>query len=282
MRPLIRPTLSSAQLDNSGSSLLMSAFGPYCSVSEEPIYDVGFVWDKVRNSEHPFDQPAGEDWENLLLLAHGTFEAWRRHHDEDAEELVLPDQEITFNVYDPVFIYAEEEVNVICVDESGEDIVDREIISPFFPSGMRRLVIVRGANSSAQATIDTFSLNTAFFDPEANVLRITENEYLSRTDARLGNRTAAWQRAMRAAGSIADVDRNERPSVMSMARSIAASTGFWSVWATVLWERFQDTGPLASVLGSENLDRELVGAGPHNEFPGTSPEWIRGRLRRVG
>lgn len=280
MRPLNRPVLTEEQWDNSSSSLLMSAFGPYCSLSEEPIYDVGFVWDKVQNAERPFQEPARDHWSNLLLLAPATFAAWQHHHDHVGEELLLPDQELTFSVFDSPFIYSEEEVDVVCVDENDKPIYDRPI-TPQFESGMRRLVIVRGRDGRAQATIDTFSLNTEFLDAKSNVLRITEEEYLSRSDARLNNRTVAWRRAVRAAASIADVDRYERPTVLSMARSIAASTGFWSVWATVLWERFRDTGLLVAVLGSEERQTdELLGAGPHNDFPGTSPRWLPGESRK--
>lgn len=280
MRPLIRPTLTESRQSEPAWALLMSAFGPYCAISEEPIYDVGFIWDKAWNSEHPFQQPVEDRWDNLLLLAPATFSAWQRHHSPEMGEVLLPDQYLTFSILDSAFVYSLEEVNVIIVDENGEPVRDRREPA-LLPSGPNWLTIVRGRDSAAQATIDMFSLNGDSFDAEKNVLRITEEEYLSRADARLANRTAAWQRADHAAAVIADVSAANRTSLLGVARSLAATTGFWSVWATVLWERFQDTELIAAVLDSVGIPGEepFTGVGPHNDFPGTSAGWREQRGR---
>jgi hypothetical protein len=276
MRPLNRPKLTESRRNDPAWALLMSAFGPYCSISEEPIYDVGFIWDKLQNSEHPFQQPVEDGWNNMLLLAPATFDAWQRHHGPEIGKVLLPDQHVTFSIFDSAFVYSLEEVTVIFVDENDEPLKDlRE--PPLLQSGPQQLAIVRGRDSVAQATIEMFSLNGEFFDAQEKVLRITEAEYLSRADARLGNRTAAWRRADRAAALIADVIPANRTSILGVARSIAATTGFWSVWATVLWQRFKDPRLLAAVLGPvDRHDGEgFIGAGPHNDFPGTSPGWLQ-------
>jgi hypothetical protein len=280
MRPLTRPTLIESRQSDPAWALLLSAFGPYCAISEEPIYDVGFIWDKAQNSEHPFQQPVEDRWNNLLLLAPATFKAWQRHHAPEMGEVLLPDRDMTFSILNPAFVYSLEEVNVMIVDRNGEPVKDRREPA-LLQSGARQMTIVRGRDSAAQATIDMFSLNGDFFDAHENVLRIREPEYLSRADARLENRTAAWQRAAHAAALIADVSATNRTSILGVARSIAATTGFWSVWATILWQRFQDTGLLASVLDPVGLQNgeEFVGAGPHNDFPGTSRGWRQQRGR---
>lgn len=270
MRPLKRITLPRDQLHGRpASGLLMNVFGPYCAFSEEPLFDVAFIWDKKNNAEYPFQQEPEADWDSLLLLAPATYAAWARHHDVPRSQLIMPDEEITFSLADSPFTYSLEEIDIVYLDENGN--ADASPKRDY-------LVIVRGANERALATIDTFSLNTDYFHSDTNELRIPRDEYLSRVDARLHNRTEAWSRAVRAAELMAD-HKNDVPLLAQQVRMAAATTGFWSVWATVLWQRFSDRDLLSMVLASQRqeslTDRDIVGTGPHNDFPGTSPRWLR-------
>src|SRR5579884_3164512 len=104
MRPLQRPTIPSERL-SSGTAygLLMNVFGAYCSISDEPLYDVGYVWDR-NNVEHPAFQAPAENWDNLLLLSPATRDAWTRHRDNlVTSELLLPDTDSTFSLENSPF-----------------------------------------------------------------------------------------------------------------------------------------------------------------------------------
>jgi len=269
MRPLIRPTVPTERLANrSAYALLMNVFGPYCAFSEEPLYDLAAIWDKRSNSEFRTNQPPSERWNELLLMSPGVCEAWRRHHDVQASSLMLPDEERTFQLENSPFTYHLEKVNLLVLDEDDQ-------ICP--ESRGEELVIVRGTSEKAQATVETFSLNTDYFNEETNELRIPLDEYLSRTNALLWNRTVAWQRAETAAKQVAGLSPADRQLLIAQLQMSAAATGHWSVWATVLWNRLRDGAFVAQVLGGQTQDRpdrDLIGFGPHNEFPGTAPGWL--------
>ena len=271
MRPLKRMTLPQELEDGSAYGLLIDVFGPYCSFSDEPLPDVAYVWDKTNNSEYPPEQSPGGNWDNLLLFSPATRDAWIRHRDQSASNLSLPDSETTFRLEDSPFVYALEKVEVLYLDESGAQLGGPQ---------EQEFAIVRGSNAPAQATIDMFDLNTEYFDAAEGRLRMPYLDYLSRRDARLHSRTQAWRRATHAAEQIALEaleGRGNRGPVLAQVQNSAASTGYWSVWATVLWNRFNDVGLLSTVLGARTDVRgegELLGSGPHNEFPGTAPNWL--------
>jgi hypothetical protein len=268
MRPLKRTTLPQELEDGSAYGLLIDVFGPYCSFSDEPLPDVAYVWDKADNSEYPSEKSPGGSWNNLLLFSPATRDAWIRHRDQWASNLSVPDSETTFRLESSPFVYALETVEVFYLDESGAQRGAPQ---------QQEFAIVRGSNDQAQATIDMFDLNTEYFNEAEHSLRIPYVDYLSRRDARLHSRTQAWRRATHAAQQIALVGRGDRGPLLAQVQNSAASTGYWSVWATVLWNRFNDVGLLSAVLGARTDIRgegELLGSGPHNEFPGTAPNWL--------
>jgi len=276
MRPLLRPTIPTERLSSrTAYALLLNVFGPYCALSEEPLYDVASVWDKGSNAEFNATQPPLKRWDDLLLLSPGVCDAWRRHHDVDVANLMLPDQEKTFQLEDSPFVYQLEKVNRVVLDEDDK-------ISP--ESGTEEIVIVRGTNPRAEATIETFSLNSEYFNPETRELRIPREDHCSCQDALLRNRTLAWQRASVAAEQIAGLSSTDRRVLLAQLQMSAAVTGHWSVWATVLWSRLKDGAFIGQVLGGQTqdqTDRDLIGFGPHNEFPGTSPGSLLLAARRI-
>ena len=275
MRPLLRPAIPAERLSSrTAYALLLNVFGPYCALSEEPLYDVASVWDKSSNTEFKATQPPVKHWNDLLLFSPGVCEAWRRHHDVEITNLMLPDQERTFQLENSPFVYELEKVNRLVVDE--DDTVSE--------SGAEEIVIVRGTNLRANTTIETFSLNSEYFTMETNELRIPREDYYSRQDALLRNRTVAWQRASAAAEQVAGLSGANRRLLVAQVQMSAAATGHWSVWATVLWNRLKDGAFIGQVLGGQTqdqTDRDLIGFGPHNEFPGTAPGWSLLAARRI-
>jgi hypothetical protein len=262
MRPLLKTGSPKEVQTQPAYGLLINAFGPYCAISEEPLYDVAYVWDKAANAEFPANQPPSENWSNLLLLSPGICEAWRLHHPQPSSELLLPDADTTFRLYNSPFVYSLETINVIYTDDMGRKLIE---------SGTEELVTIRGTTAKARATIETFSLNTEYFDPERKELRIPWGEYLSRQDVIIRSRTVAWRRATAAADQIEAVRPEQRSSLFRQLQISAVATGHWSVWATVLWDRLHDRDLVSSVLGNR---AGLHGFGPHNEFPGTASTWL--------
>jgi len=269
MRPLVKTVHPKEAQTQSAYGLLMNAFGPYCAISEEPLYDVAYVWDKATNAEMPASKPPSENWGNLLLLSPATYEAWRRHHPQPSSELLLPDTDTTFRLEDSPFVYSLGTVNVIYTDD-----MDRQLSE----SGAELLVTVGGTTAKARATIATFSLNTEYFDPDRKQLRIPRDEYLLRQDVIIRSRTVAWRRASAAVDQIEAVRPEQRRSLVRQLQISAAATGHWSVWATVLWDRLHDLDFVSSVLGSR---AGLFGFGPNNEFPSTASTWFTRTNSRV-
>lgn len=260
MRPLLKTNSPKEAHTQSVYGLLLNAFGPYCAISEEPLHDVAYVWDKAANAEFPANQPPAENWSNLLLFSPATCDAWRRHHPQPSSELLLPNADSTFQLENSPFVYALEPVNVIYTDDA-----DRQRTE----SGTEELVIIEGTTAKAQATIETFSLNTEYFDPERKELRVPWDEYLSRQDVIVRSRTWAWRRATEAADQIEAIPSDQRDTLRRQLQISAAATGHWSVWATVLWARLHDPDLLSSILGTA-----LRGFPGHNEFSGTASTWL--------
>lgn len=261
------------------TALLMNAFGPYCSISERPVPDVVHAWSVSRHEEVGVVGSGGA-YDDLLLLDPASRTALRASSRTDLSGLRLPGRDLTFTLPDPpLFRYALEPVAVTYLDDDGE--ADGAPVE-------EQLAIVRSDDEAARRTIDAFALNTQYFDAALGNLRIPRRHYLAMMDHRLHHRTTAWRRAERLAELIDAAAPEARNLLLDQARHVAAATGFWSVWATVLWTRFQDVelARRALVEPREQVERLLearrdaglpalahhIGSGPHNAFPGTRLE----------
>lgn len=284
MRPLARmhaPPRAAAERPAFAS--LMNAYGPYCAISERPLHEMAHAWHAGSQAEvSRVASPA--DWGELLLLDADTYAAAQGAEAAGADTgLMLPHRDLTFALDESSpFTYALEDVAVVQLDDNGQ---------PLGATTTEPLAIVRAHDPRAQATIDRFALNSAYFDQERSTLRIPRSAYLSMQDQRLFERTLAWQRADQVAASLAGVDGATRQEpLVAQLRLLAAATGFWSVWATVLWRRFHDKELLRRVLAEpEARTRRLlrlraestavpadapIGPGSHNAFPGTRIDWL--------
>jgi hypothetical protein len=196
--------------------------------------------------------------------------------------ILWPDHDDTFSLTgDSPFTYGLSEIRVWYLDDEGR---------PEGEPAIEQHAIVRGSTPEAEATVRLFALNSIYYEEGAGELRIPRAAYLRMDDSRLQERTAAWQRAEQAAAVVAQADSGfTRTLLLDQIRVMASMTGFWSVWATVFWKRFEDMEIVRRVT-IEPLRKSMIegagleggvgqpffaGPGPHNAFPGTRADGIR-------
>jgi hypothetical protein len=133
----------------------------------------------------------------------------------------------------------------------------------------------------SQLTVDYFALNDhvePLDPPFDNGLPLTEDaDLLARdwVDPRKELRDRAWHHARTAAEQLAAVPDAQRGVIVPLVRTLAGDSGFWSTWATVLWESSSDPELVAAVLqppGDATPGPDAL-APPH-PFPSTRPDWL--------
>lgn len=279
MRPLSHPPAPTLDRDDAHATAhLLNAFGAYCAVSELPLPDRAHAFHAARGVEVDTVERV-DDWSELIVLDSISLGALRHWSGRPTDAVRLPHRDLTFLPGDDtMFRYALEDVSVVYLGDDGES------------SGApvrEQLVIVRSDDDLARRTIDAFALNTRYFDEAAGEFRIPRTDYLAMVDHRVHHRTRAWSTAERIAELISEAGETASPLILDQARHVAAATGFWSVWATVLWERFEDlpilrrilTEPRENVEALEAIRRDTrpdagtpaLGPNPHQVFPGTHP-----------
>lgn len=277
MRPLNRPPMLSAKAQTEpAAALLMHAFGPYCAFSEEPLFDVVGVWNRTGGESADPTMPPGGDWNDVLLVSPTTLIAAQGLAAGNVGAMLAPDVDETFALDASPFVYAFAPVTLILLDDEGRAADDGKVCD---------MAIVTGTTAAARATIDTFALNGRYAAADGT-MRMPASAYLAREDNRPFLRTEVWLRAEQVADQIAAIDAAMRPMLLEQVRMLAAASGFWSVWATVLWNRFGDHSMLAAVLLPHRpAARDAAGAamlagsavlqgGLHLAFPGTRVDWL--------
>jgi hypothetical protein len=135
-------------------------------------------------------------------------------------------------------------------------------------AGSRDAVIVVGTDDRARATIRHFALNTRFFDEATNSLVFSADLDLDSFDPRLNLRMQAWKSAARYARLLKDADEPLwHRTLLNQALMSLSYNGFWSVWATVLWEVLRDVSLLSDMLDADS---------PGGSFPRTRADWLPG------
>lgn len=282
MRPLAKPPLSDDVRAEDIPAFLLTQLGPFCAFSERPLRDVFRIWTALAWPPMPEPVALRPLWEELLPIDPTTLQAalsrWPILLGRPG--ILAPDRDDTFFLTGPSpFTYDMEEVTTWYLNDDG---------SPEGDPQVEMHVIVRGHGAAARATIDLFALNSIYYDPRTGELRIPRRSYLRMDDSRLQERTAAWNRATQAAALAAEVNEATRPLILDQIRMMAAMTGFWSVWATVFWKRFEDAETVRRVtvepmrtfvaVTAEVIAPRpfaLSGPGPHNAFPGTRAAGLR-------
>ncbi len=265
MRPLAKPVAPTDDRAPAIDALLMNAIGEYCSFCERVLPDEAYVWHKKLASQtlpfgygQYFTLPSTE-WNNVLLLCWNCRLAASRYSFLNPQPLLYPDEEVTFSLRPTSRLrYVLRDVTVTRLGRNNN--VESE--------DRRTLVFVEGDDEIAQLTIDCFQLNTAYYIPNDAEFVIPFVERMTQADTRVEQRTAVYEQAKRLVGRITSHDGAKREVFYPAVRQLIAAAGYWSVWATVLWQFTQDPILIKETM-MPRFDGWEIGAIPDNPFPGT-------------
>lgn len=279
MRPIHQLTLTRSAFPHEIYAVLMNYLGEYCSVCERPLPAEAWVWDE-RTEQTLQRQAFEDDWPHLLLLCHNCYQA--QELEPRPTQLLLPHEETTFRISDnqSPFVYELRPVTMVYLEAEDPQLDEEsklELERQLEPE--KEYAIVRGTTFAAESTIEYFALNTEYYHPATNSFHIPMADYLAAVDRRLDQRTRVWQSAIDLARRINDA-RNV-PGFEAMVQQAAlavAAAGYWSTWATLLWNELQDRTLLERILlpptpAADNVVN-VPGPGPHQIFPGTRRDWL--------
>ncbi len=212
---------------------LEDTIGRYCSFCEMPLFGPNTVASKQFGGVSR--RWALKHWNDLLLCCDHCKDA-RGIPEISAGEHLWPDTDATFTLdTTSPFLYNLRQVP--CTPAGSIEVVIAEANPAANPT----------IREKASRTIALHKLNTTFHDPLAN--RFTAPPDQVRRDPRVADRTRAWGLALKSAGLLRTMTAWERPPLYStnvgkLTSSLAQSTGFWSVWMTVMYREFKDPGLL--------------------------------------
>jgi hypothetical protein len=290
MRPIEKLAIPKTEFSSPIDGVLMNHLGTHCSICERPMPDQAWVWnqDTGKTIKGKSNQA---DWPHLLLLCHNCHDSQKTAPQELRPHLLLPDKDLTFRLDDKAeLVYTLQPVSLVYLDDQG---------NPETAPNNVELVIVRACSPAAQATIDYFGLNTHYYNQNDNSFRIPKKDYLSMVDRRVDLRTEAWHNAQQYADYLKETDTELLINAfLQQARIIIQSGGFWSTWATVMWQSFHDktlleklllprveeekpkkvnrlkATPMAAVTTSDSDKAKASIPTRNNTMPGTSRKWL--------
>jgi len=243
MRPLARPQWEPWFEGADAGLVAQSAFGRFCAACERHLNEGVEPWD-ARTGRRAAARATASAWEDLLGLCVNCLAA-AEAATSPGDAVLRPDRAALLADADaPPFTYVSVPVAVLGADEAGDAGSARTV----------ERVLVRGHTPAAVATIERFALNTAHHvaDPDdgGDALLLpagTPLELLDACDPRLERRTEAWVDAHVAADALAAAPPTGRGAALRSLGWGMRFSGFWSVWAQVLWARLQDDEVLARV-----------------------------------
>jgi hypothetical protein len=272
MRPVQKPAPPTRLGSESVHDLLMDALGSYCCTCERRLTDDSRAWHAQRRVLVASPAPA-DDWSELLVLCHNCSAA-SQAATAPTGSLLLPDRDRTFSVNSTSpFVYALEPVNLVYLDDDG---------APDGPLETAERALVKATTPAAQATIDYFALNTHYYDPATSTFRIPRADQLAMVDQRVDLRTEAWTTAKTFGEELRDdPEPSLRRALSTQIRQTIQGGGFWSTWATALWQRVPEPTLIARMLLPPRPPTALTAttgtpplAGEAGRFPGTRSDWI--------
>lgn len=205
-------------------------FGPFCAACERHLPEGAVAWN-ADTGQSVGETATARDWSGLLPLCPNCAAAALAPVPRGSVNFapLRPDRDATFALratsplaYElrPVAIYG----------DSSDAQVERVMVIP--------------GSAAAAATIRRFALNTPFhIEPSADALVLPPGRTLAEVegyDPRLARRTAAWHDAHGAVDALLEAGPEGRPAVLRTISWGVRFTGFWSVWASVLWQRLHD------------------------------------------
>lgn len=262
MRPLSRPAWRPRWAESDASEVPRYGLGFFCAACEMPLPQEAVAW-HAGEGYFPRRRATIVEWPDLLALcrrcAHAAYQ-----QGAPPPEVLLPHRELTFTLAAP---------SPLRYDRDGEGRVS-----------------VVAQDGRASVTVAYFALNGLLpRDPGPEVGDVEAfHATVDYLDPRPGLRERAWEQASLFAAELRDTVGEERRRLVRMIHLAAASTGFWSVWATVLWQSLQDADVLATALlppaAPLRAEADAVAAEPpgHHAFGGTRRDWLPGAAGRGG
>jgi hypothetical protein len=282
MRPVARPAWSASWAQHPLIDSLYDQLGRFCAACERPLTAGAFLWQPSTGSLIGGRGRPGT-WSDVLALC-GECAAAAQGKPADAS-LLLPDRQLTFRLdASSPFRYERRTISV-----GGETV---------------EAVIVVGTTDAARATIRHFALNTASYDDATDNLKLQDatsadeswpvtvdhltldaQVSLDYPDPRVYLRTRAWDHVTAYLPLLGHDDLAVRTAIEGQIRQMIYHSGFWSVWATVLWTAFQDVDQLTRLLlpprrpTATGTLAATVGAtgGTARDFPNTRADWLPAR-----
>lgn len=273
MRPLLKTAPVHLLTIHPVQALLMQTTGEYCHLCECRLPDHSFVMDK-RNGQSFEGYSTPDLWPHLIQLCDACYHAQQQAGQQPATAILYPDEQLTFSVHPDKspFVYEKRTVLQAVLDADGK---------PLDEPQSTEMVFVKGTNESAQATIRHFQLNTAYYDEATNSFNIRLSGPSAGIDIRVRQRTEVWNIVndyISRYKKLLEVDPKLSGIMLQHGRLLAAGSGYWSVWATLLWQATGDQNILANVLlptsAYSGRYAVLATAVPITDqvYPGTHPD----------
>jgi hypothetical protein len=258
MRPLSRPPWAARWAGRSASEVARYGLGFYCAACELRLAQDAVAWDASRRIVLRRGAAIG-DWPQLLPLCRRCAAAAMRSGKTPIEQLLLPDRHLTFTLAGTSpFTYTRD-------DRTGH-------------------VTVVPAPGPAATTVDYFALNGLFAtEPLPTAPRTPQTEeqaaIIDYLDPRPGLRDSVWEQADYLATRLEETSGREREELAGRVHLVATNSGFWSVWATVLWTKLHDRDVLETVLQPPSPRPTSTAAAAavtttSNAFTATRPDWL--------
>lgn len=263
---------------------LLTELGPYCSFCEIRLTDTAFVWnlDAAETVEPDSRVTNPETWQNLYpICSNCEFEVSRSVNSSQlgtaiSEFIAFA---LTHEVFDLSYPMAEP-------SPFGWDFLmaTKTIINSDGSLERRnqKEVLVAAAVRPFAEIADLFALNSRDVNYNDLEIRVTEESDLSLSDRRIEQRTKTWkcatefcQRLQLVAElqgmGIAEFLETELALPWALqAKIMAGYTGFWTVWADLLWRTTRNRRFLESSLWNDPRSDEQIGTiNPLNPFPAT-------------
>lgn len=275
MRPLLKTAPDHLFTIYRAPALLMQTTGEYCHLCESRLPDLAHATDKRNGTTlEGYSSPAL--WPHLLLLCDACYKAQQQSalHPVSGITLLYPDEQLTFavNTEKSPFVYEKSTVMQTLLDADGK---------PVSGPKATEMVLVKGTSDNARATIRYFQLNTAYYNEATGSFNIPVADQPAGLDIRVHQRMEVWNLVndyIRRYQELLEVDRKMSGLMLQQGRLLAASSGFWSVWATLLWQATGNRDVAASVLlpvaAHDGRYAALATASPNTDqtYPGTHPD----------
>jgi hypothetical protein len=254
MRPVLRPPWEPGWERLWNADVALGALGRFCSACELPLRQGGIAWDAA--ADRPASRrPAPALWPQLLVLCEDCAEATLH----DVGTPLRPDVDLTFTLDARSPLTYEPRRLTVRAIGSGVHL------------GATERVVAVGMTLEGAATVRHYALNTPMHDPVRDEVLVPEGMTLGdaeELDPRMALRTQAWSEADTMAERLASVSDSLLDEFLPSLSWIVENTGFWSVWATVLWRRLGASQPVLRLL----QPRSHVRRG--HPFAATRGDWL--------